>query len=147
MRIALPLVVGIGAVLGTVVVHAMALVANLGLVRRERAAGRFGRGFWTDLRIVGVAVVLALTAHMLEIGGWAALLVGLGEFPAFDVAFYHSAMSYTTLGYADVVMSPAWQVLGPIEATDGMLMFGVSTAMIFAVIQRLVYVRLPEMRP
>ena len=48
---------------------------------------------------------------------------------------------YTTLGYGDVVMSSSWKLLGPLETADGMLMFGVSTAMLFAVIQRLIQTR------
>jgi len=50
-------------------------------------------------------------------------------------------MNYTSLGYGDVVMSASWKLLGPLEAADGLLMFGISTAMIFAVIQRLVQPR------
>jgi len=55
-------------------------------------------------------------------------------------------MNYTTLGYGDIVMSPATRMLGPIEAIDGLLMFGVSTAMIFEVILRLIYTRFPDLR-
>lgn len=51
------------------------------------------------------------------------------------------AVSYTSLGYRDVVMLVSWRLLGPLETADGMLMFGVSTATIFAVIQRLVQTR------
>jgi len=58
------------------------------------------------------------------------LFVLIGEFEAFGTAFYHSAVNYPTLGYGDIVMSPTWKVLGPIEATAGLLMFGVSTATI-----------------
>jgi hypothetical protein len=50
-------------------------------------------------------------------------------------------VNYTSLGYGDIVMSASWKLLGPIEAANGLLMFGVSTAMIFAVIQRLVQSR------
>jgi Ion channel len=57
------------------------------------------------------------------------------------MALYHSAVNYTSLGYGDVVMSAAWRLLGPLETADGMLMFGVSTAMMFAVIERLVQTR------
>jgi hypothetical protein len=96
--------------------------------------------------IVAVAMMFALVAHLIEIGLWAVLLVLFGEFQTLQVAFYHSAMNYTTLGYGDIVMSPAWKLLGPIEATDGLLMFGVSTAMIFTVIQRLVQTRFPDLR-
>jgi hypothetical protein len=43
-------------------------------------------------------------------------------------------------------MTPSWRLLGPLEALDGMLMFGVSTAMIFAVIQRLLRARYTDLR-
>jgi hypothetical protein len=53
-------------------------------------------------------------------------------------------MNYTTLGDSDNLMSPSWRLLAPLEAANGMLMFGVSTAMLFAVIQRLIQTRLGE---
>jgi hypothetical protein len=43
-------------------------------------------------------------------------------------------------------MTPAWRLLGPLEAADGMLMFGVSTAIIFALIQRLIHDRFVDLR-
>jgi hypothetical protein len=69
-----------------------------------------------------------------------------GEFSDFPTAYYHSAVNYTSLGYGDIIMSPTWKLLGPLETADGMLLFGVSTAMIFAVIQRLVEARYAELR-
>ena len=140
-----PLIVCSSAVVGTIVIHGSALVATLYFVRGERAQGRLGAGFWIDLWIVAAAVLIALTAHLLEIGVWALLLVLIGEFHEWASAFYHSAMNYTSLGYGDIVMSPSWKILGPLEAAVGLLMFGVSTAMIFAVIQRLVQVRFPDL--
>ena len=55
-------------------------------------------------------------------------------------AIYSSAGSYTTSG-SDIVLPPEWRLLGPFEAVDGMLMFGVSTAFIFAVVNRLIHAR------
>jgi hypothetical protein len=57
------------------------------------------------------------------------------------IVFYHSAVNYTSLGYGDIVMTPAWRLLGPLETANGLLLFGVSTAMVFALIQRLVEIR------
>jgi hypothetical protein len=51
-----------------------------------------------------------------------------------------------SLGYGDVVMSTSWRLLGPIEATNGMLLFGVCTAMIFAVTQRLLEGRFADLK-
>jgi hypothetical protein len=53
--------------------------------------------------------------------------------------------SYTTLGYGDLVMSPAWSLLGPLEAANGILMFGVSTATVFAVM-RLIEARFADLK-
>jgi hypothetical protein len=69
-----------------------------------------------------------------------------GEFHEFGVAYYHSAVIYTTLGYGDVIMTPAWKLLGPLEAADGCLMFGVTTAMIFTVILRLIQTRFTDLK-
>jgi voltage-gated potassium channel Kch len=141
-----PLIVGTGAIACTIVVHALALVAIVHFVRRERRLGRAGAGFWTDVSIVVVAILLAFAAHLIEMALWALLFALCGEFPDFGAALYHSSVNYTTLGYGDVVMSQRWRLLGPLEAADGMLMFGVSTALIFTVIQRLVQTRFQDLR-
>jgi len=90
-----------------------------------------------NLGIFVMAISFAFVAHLIEIGLWAALFVICGEFKSFELAYYHSAVNYTTLGYGDLIMTPSWKLLGPLEAADGALMFGVSTAMIFAVAERL----------
>jgi hypothetical protein len=83
---------------------------------------------------------------LIEIALWALLFVLCREFTDFAAAYYHSAVNYSTLGYGDFIMSPSWKLLGPLEAANGALMFGVSTAMIFAVIQRLVLARFADLR-
>ena len=75
-----------------------------------------------------------VVAHLLEIALWAVVFIICGEFHDFGIAYYHSAVNYTSLGYDDVVLAPSWRLLGPFEAANGLLLFGLSTAMIFAVI-------------
>ena len=65
---------------------------------------------------------------------WAALFLLLGEFDDFSAALYHSAVNFATLGYGDIVMSERWRLLGPLEAANGILMFGVSTAVMTAAV-------------
>jgi hypothetical protein len=91
-------------------------------------------------------ILYAFVAHLMEMALWAILFLICGEFSDFATAFYHSAVNYTSLGYGDIIMSPSWRLLGPLETADGMLLFGVSTAMIFAVIQRLVEARYADFR-
>ena len=141
-----PLVVGAGAVACTIFVHALALAATVNLFRHERRLGRAGAGALIDLAIVALAISFAFVAHLIEIALWAVLLIICGEFQEFGNAFYHSAVNYTTLGYGDLLLTPSWRLLGPLEAANGALMFGVSTAMVFAVIQRLLLARFEDLR-
>jgi hypothetical protein len=99
-----------------------------------------------DGTIVFRAIAIALIAHLIEIAVWAEVFVMLREFTNFGTAYYHSAVNYTTLGYGELVMSASWRMLGPLEAANGMILYGVSTAMIFAVIWRLAETRFTELR-
>ena len=137
----LPLAVGAATTCATILVHALALVTIVHFVRRERRLGHAGVRFLKDVSIVAGITLLALAAHIVEIAMWAVVFGLCAEFPDFATAFYASAENYTTLGYGDLVMSATWRLLGPLEAADGMLMFGVSTAMIFAIIHRLIQAR------
>jgi len=130
----------------TIGIHAVPLSATVTFVRHERKLGHLGRNFWVDMAIVARALLYALIAHLLEIALWAVVYVACGEFSSFGIAYYHSAVNYTSLGYGDLIMSPSWRLLGPLETANGMLMFGVSTAMIFALIQRLVETRFVDLK-
>ena len=130
----------------TILIHALALNAAVRFVRHEKQVGRAGTRFWSDLVIVALAMSIALVAHLMEMALWAVLFRICGEFPDFATAYYHSAVNYTTLGYGDLIMTPSWKLLGPMEAANGMLMFGVTTAIIFAVIQRLAETRFVDLR-
>ena len=141
-----PMAVGAAAVLCTLFIHALALGATVNFFRRERRLGRAGMSHLIDLAIVMLVLSFAFVAHVVEIAVWAWLFVICGEFKDFGFAYYHSAVNYTTLGYGDVIMSPSWKLLGPLEAADGSLMFGVSTAMIFTVILRLIQARFADLR-
>jgi len=146
VAILIPLAAGASAVVCTIFIRALAVVATVHFVRRERRLGRVGAGFLIDLSIVALAISIALVAHLIEIAIWAVLFLVCGEFSDFATAYYHSAVNYTTLGYGDVIMTPSWRMLGPLEAANGMLMFGVSTAIIFTIIQRLIQVRFADLR-
>ena len=130
----------------TIAIHSATVLATVQLFRHEKKAGRAGSGTLIDISIIFRVNGFAFIAHAVEIGLWAWLFMLCGEFRHFGTAFYHSAVNYSTLGYGDIVMSPQWRMLGPMEAANGALMFGVSTAMIFAVIQQLVTIRFRDLR-
>jgi hypothetical protein len=144
----IPGVVGVAAILCTLLMHAVPLSATVALVRRERKRGRAGVRFWMDTGIVVRAMSYALVAHLVEMAFWAVLFMLCGEFSDFGTAYYHSAVNYTSLGYGDndIIMSPAWRLLAPLETANGMLLFGVSAALIFTVVQRLVETRFSDLK-
>jgi voltage-gated potassium channel Kch len=66
---------------------------------------------------------------------WAWMFNILGEFEEFGTAFYHSAVNFGSLGYGDIVMSDEHKLLGALEAINGVIMIGVSTAALMTVFQ------------
>ena len=138
MKLGVPLVIGCVMIASLVVVQATAITAILGLVRRQVPRGDTLAQWVHSVGVFTRALLLIVAAQLVQIAAWATLFVGCGEFDDFSTAFYHSAVNFTTLGYGDIVMSRAWRLLGPLEAVAGMLMFGVSTAVLFAVTQALI---------
>ena len=120
--------------------------ATISIIRREKRLRLEGMSLWINFVTVALTISIALAAHLIEIALWAAVFMVCGEFHEFGTAYYHSAVNYTTLGYGDLIMSPKWRLLGPLEAANGILMFGVSTAMIFALILRLTQARFIDLK-
>jgi hypothetical protein len=116
-------------------------------VRYELRRGHAGVGFWRDVAIIAGVTLVAFAAHLVAIGIWALVFSLCGEFSQLAEAVYHSGLNYTTLGDSDATISPSWRLLVPLEGTNGMLMFGVSTAMLFAIVQRLIQTRLGRTKP
>jgi hypothetical protein len=82
-----------------------------------------------------IAVMLIMVAgNFVQIALWAALFRAGGEFHDFATAFYHSVVNFTTLGYGDIVMSEEGRLLGALEAGNGVLMFGLTTSVLFMVL-------------
>jgi len=142
IAILLPLVVAVTLTFSTVIVQALFLMPIIHFIRFELRFGRAGIHFWRDVGMITLATLIALAAHVLAIALWALVFSLSGEFSQLTRAVYHSGMNYTTLGDSDTVMSPSWRLLAPLEAANGMLMFGVSTTMLFAIVQRLIQTRL-----
>jgi hypothetical protein len=130
--------VGLAATLGTMVIHGLVVHTIIMTLRRNLQRGVFGMRIWLNLTFLMGATLLALAGHLGEIALWAFALDISGAVADIRAAIYSSAGSYTTSG-SDIVLPPQWKLLGPFEAVDGMLMFGVSTALIFAVVQRLIH--------
>ena len=118
----------------------LSALAAAGLVRilpslATRAVAR--APFWGGTAVLGVALLALLATAGAQISVWATAFVLCGEFADFEMAFYHSSVNFTTLGYGDVIMSRQFRLLGPLEALNGSLMLGLSAAILFTVLSRL----------
>jgi hypothetical protein len=105
--------------------------------RLQKESSRADGTFTFATVVLSVILLLLFLGHMVQISIWATLFVQLNEFDHFHAAFYHSAVNFSSLGYGDIVMSERWRLLGAIEAANGVLMFSLSAAAIFSVMNGL----------
>ena len=119
----------------TVTIHAAGLSAILGPVRLSSALTdtRFWPVTWQLVRIAWLLVLL----HLSEIAVWGLFYWWQQCLPDAESSFYFSGVTYTTVGYGDLVLPEAWRMLAPVEALTGILMCGLSTGLFFTVISRI----------
>jgi hypothetical protein len=139
----LPLLAGAALLLASLVSYAMAMSLIVRVVARLIQKGYAGPGFWKNLTMMLLVVSIAGAAHLAQIALWAVVFLLCGALSGFERAFYFSAQNYTALGYGDVLLlSEEWRLLGPLEAINGLLFFGLSTALLFAIMSHLIANRL-----
>jgi hypothetical protein len=91
--------------------------------------------FVASMAVINSVLLLLVLGNLAQVAIWALVFQWLGEFERFADAFYHSAVNFATLGYGDIVMSAEHRLLGAIEAINGVLMIGISTAALMATFQ------------
>jgi len=123
-----------------VVIHGAGLFSLSRVTRTERSAERLAHIDPLSLRGAGftLLVVLAIfVLHGIEIWLFAFMYVAVGAIPELEDALYFSTISYSTVGYSDTHVVPAWRLLGPFESILGIIMLGWSTAFFFRVLSRI----------
>jgi hypothetical protein len=86
--------------------------------------------------LVAKSAVVIVVLHGLVVLLWAGFYRSRC-FPSWQLAFYFSASSYSTVGYGDLILPSNWRLLGPLEAITGVLMCGLSVSVLFALVTRL----------
>jgi len=122
----------------TVLLHFWGLIALTRIVSggSERLRAHEGAGRAALVIVLGVFGVFAL--HTIEIWLYAALYrVVLMETQTFEEALYFSTVTFASLGYGDIVLSPRWRLISAIEAANGVILFAWSTAFLFTLTRRL----------
>jgi Ion channel len=118
-----------------IVIHALVMTAVVRVVHIEAVRHRLPPT--SHMIVVMVATVSVLmTAHAAEVVVWSLAYEIIGAAPDGADVVYFAFVNYTTLGYGDVIPVERWRLIGPITAMNGVLVFGWSTAVIFAVLRR-----------
>ena len=89
-----------------------------------------------SLLLTSVFAIITLL-HLIETLIWAAFYRWWRLLGSFEACWYFSLGSYTTIGYGDVVLPPRWRILGGLEGINGVLVCGLSTAFLFAVVNEM----------
>jgi hypothetical protein len=128
-------------ILATLMVLITAIVHLVGLAVLVRLLKSHSRVFG-KLRIMPLTLVLSasigiIAIHTVEIWLYAALYLALGCFSHFEEALYFSTVTYSSIGYGDVLMPHQWRILGAIEGAAGIIMLGISTAFLVSLLTQL----------
>ena len=115
-----------------VVIHAAGLVAVFRRFTSPAPPQGLGglAGAWLLIRVAWWIIFI----HLIQIAVWAMFYFLMRCLPDLETAFYFSVVTYTTVGYGDVVLAKEWRLLSGVEALTGILMCGLSTGFFFAVL-------------
>ncbi|WP_375737557.1 ion channel [Pseudomonas boanensis] len=142
----LNLLVGIPVMLLCLLLQAYFVALCLRQYARFRK-GRQGHDTqFLNVALLSLVMLLMLLGNFAQMAIWALLFWFLGEFDQFATALYHSGVNFATLGYGDIVMSETWRLLGPLEAANGILMFGVSTAVMTGAVMDIIKYQMAQGR-
>ena len=132
--------IGLGLVAITIAIHSAGATSWVRFI-----TSRFvpDNGILSGKRALGALTatgIVLLSLHVLEIFVWATaylLLLPASEIGTMEAALYFSFVTFTTLGYGDIILSEEWRLLSGIEALNGIMLVGWTIAMMFVVVQRL----------
>lgn len=123
--------------LGAVIISATVIIHAVGLIEVTRLVGRITDRVRLDgrrSRIMAMVIIVLGTLAVLtvEVWLWAVAHYVIGSFPDFETALYFSIVSFSTLGYGDVIPPEEWRIFAALEGINGFLLIGWSTAYLIA---------------
>ena len=129
------ILVGFLLILFTIFVHSAATMMTYQMIFQKRhGLSKLQRVIYVD-----VIVIVIMTATILEGILWAISYHWIDAFQTFEQSLYFSLVTYTTLGYGDLVLQDDHRLMGAIEAANGVIMLGWSTAIVVFAIQKLYF--------
>ncbi|MCR9291494.1 MAG: potassium channel family protein [bacterium] len=124
----------------TVGIHALGTAWWIGCLKRTRVPHGLRARKILPIRLLCTTALLLLLLHITEVIPWSLsymLLPGNDGLASFEQACYFATVTFSALGYGDIVIQGPWRMLSAIQAMTGLLVFGWSTALLFAVVERI----------
>lgn len=125
----------------TGLVHTLLSAAVVSYVHRESIVKR---SILRAVLRVDVVVLMTIATAIVEAAIWAYAYVELGALSSFEESLYFSLITFTTLGYGDIVLNDEWRLLASFQAANGVIMFGWSTSLVVLVVQNMKFLRKAE---
>lgn len=136
------LLFGLAMVLATAAVHSVATVCQAELCVWPPLLAWCAPRSHRRLLLILLTVLITATALLLDILLWALLYRQLSLFPAWEPSLYFSGITFTTVGFGDITLPSCWRLLSVMQAVNGVLMAGWSTAQLVYGVQRTMELRL-----
>jgi hypothetical protein len=127
--------VGAAASVCSIAIHALVMTAVIKVTRFADELATSRQALRLIVLMIATVTVLMI-AHLAEVLVWSLIYATVSAAPAGTDLIYFAFVNYTTLGYGDVTPVERWNLLGPMTAMNGVLLFGWSTAVIFEVLRR-----------
>ncbi|MEI4234373.1 ion channel [Roseovarius sp. D22-M7] len=112
------------------------VVSRVLTIFRERSTDTAGKQPMVDFFWLCFAVLAALFSHTGQVYLWSFALLQIGALRGYEASIYFVLVSYTTLGYGDIILNPQFRILGAMSSVTGIIMFGITTAFLVAVLGR-----------
>ena len=80
------------------------------------------RGFISRTWLLIQLASWAITIHMVEIAMWGLFFWWKKCLPDFESSLYFAVVTYTAVGYGDLVLAKGWRLVAGVEALTGILM-------------------------
>lgn len=134
------LLVGLMLTVATVGIHAVGTAWWIQRLKRTPIPKSGLRRKLLPLKLLCSTALLLLLLHIIEVSPWATaylLLPNIDSLNSYEEATYFATVTFASLGYGDIVIDGQWRLLSAIQAMNGLLVFGWSTALLFAVVERI----------
>ncbi len=128
---------GVPVLVGTIVLHVSGLILAGWVLAIMDGRRKPPRTIVYFIAAVSTLALIAVTLHGVEAHIWAVLYLWLGALPNYHAALLYSFDAVTSYGHAPILLRDGWQLLGAIEAMNGLILFGLTTAFLLGAIARL----------